>query len=119
VRESFETIIHSHFVPPKSVCFNPSLPFFPFPLPFSISLLLVKGSIPTGGAGGLPHLQHPAGHREVVETVILLLTSRVGIRFSKVRVPGDDGEVLVSASSWNKSSLALPCPVGVLLRCRR
>jgi hypothetical protein len=25
----------------------------------------------------------------------------------------------VPTSSWNKSSLALPCPVGVMLRCRR
>jgi hypothetical protein len=44
---------------------------------------------------------------------------RVGLRFSKVRVPGDGGEALVPASLWNKSSLTLPLPVGILLRCRR
>jgi hypothetical protein len=49
----------------------------------------------------------------MVETVILMSAGRVGLRFSKVRVLG--GEALVSVSLWNKSSLALPCPVGVLL----
>jgi hypothetical protein len=85
-----------------------SFPFRPYPLPFS--LLLAPGSIPVGGAGGLPHLRRPAGHREVVKTVVLLLTDRVGLRFSKVRVPGGGGEVLVPTSSWNKSSLTLSSP---------
>jgi hypothetical protein len=88
-----------------------SFPLRPYPLPFS--LLLALGSVPVGGAGGLPPLGRPVGHREMVETVILLSAGRVGLRFSKVRVPG--GEALVSVSSWNKSPLALPCPVGVLL----
>jgi hypothetical protein len=48
-----------------------------------------------------------------------LPAGRVGLRFSKVRVPGGGGEALVPTSSWNKSSLALPRPVGVMLRCRR
>jgi hypothetical protein len=37
----------------------------------------------------------PLGHREVVETVILLPIGKVGLRFFKVRVSGGGGEVLV------------------------
>jgi hypothetical protein len=75
--------------------------------------------VPVRGASGLPHLRRPTGHCKVVENAILLLAGRVGLRFSKIRVPGDGGETLVSTSSWNKPYLAIPHLIGVLLRCRR
>jgi hypothetical protein len=51
------------------------------------------------------------GHHEVIETVVLLPVDKVGLRFSKVRISDGGGEALVPVSSWNKSSLAYPCPV--------
>jgi hypothetical protein len=56
----------------------------------------------------------PCGACDVVETVVLLLTSRVGLMFFKVRIPGGGSEALMPMLSWNKSSFALPRPVGVL-----
>jgi hypothetical protein len=35
--------------------------------------------------------------------------------FFKVRIPGGGSEALMPMLSWNKSSFALPRPVGVLL----
>jgi hypothetical protein len=55
------------------------------------------------------------GHREGVETVILLPAGRVGPRFSRIRVLDSSDEVMVPAPSWNKSSLTHPRPVDVLL----
>jgi hypothetical protein len=85
----------------------------PYPLPFFF-VLLVQSTEPPVFLNS--DAQAPLGHREVVETVILLLIGKVGLRFSKVRVSSSGGEALVPASSWNMSSLALPRLVGVLLQ---
>jgi hypothetical protein len=58
------------------------------------------------------------GHREGVEIIILLLIGRVGPRFSRVRVLSDSSEVMVLAPLSNKSTLAHPRPIGVLLQCQ-
>jgi hypothetical protein len=77
---------------------------------------LVYGGGSIGLMGLVSHAVH-AGGRHVIGSVTISI--RVGLRFSKVRVSGDGGEALVPASLWNKSSLTLPLPVGILLRCRR
>ncbi|CAN6179544.1 unnamed protein product, partial [Urochloa humidicola] len=62
-------------------------------------------------------------HREVAETVVLLLAGVVcpslGFPRSRVRFPAGVVEALATTSAWNKSFRAQPRPDGVLLRHNR
>lgn len=92
-----------------------------------VPLRLTEGKkgdlVAVGGDGGLPRLQWPPGHREVVETAALSPAARavcrLGPRVSRLGFPGDAGEVEAAALRWNKSSRTLPPLGGALLRHRR
>jgi hypothetical protein len=80
--------------------------------------VIVSAPVYVGGGGGLPRLRWPSGLCEVVETAGLSLVGGVGPSSSRSRFSA-------TASRWwrrrqgIRSSRALPCLGGALLRCRR